>query len=139
MGVTHVAVQFPLYEKFKLSLHHSVSDGDIGFGAREEPIAPSTILASSALSKMIASAATYPHEVIRTRLQNQVRRPTTSMQSNKTRSPGSQGGNGSRFSYNGIIHAAKVIAHEEGFAGFYHGIVTNMIRTVPASALTILT
>lgn len=78
----------------------------------------SSILLASALSKMAASLATYPHEVIRTRLQSQTRKP---------------------YKYNGIIHAIKVMSKEEGVRGFYKGLSTNLVRTVPSSALTILT
>jgi solute carrier family 25 folate transporter 32 len=56
--------------------------------------------------------------VIRTRLQNQIVKP---------------------FKYKGIIHAVKVIMYEEGIHGFYKGITTNLLRTVPASAVTIFT
>lgn len=67
---------------------------------------------------MSASMATYPHEVIRTRLQNQSVKP---------------------FKYKGIFHAIKVIMAEESIRGFYKGLPTNLLRTVPSSAMTILT
>ncbi|ORX60317.1 mitochondrial carrier [Hesseltinella vesiculosa] len=107
IGVSHVAVQFPLYEKLKtLFAQSDVTSGNVG------------ILLASSLSKMAASTATYPHEVIRTRLQNQTVQP---------------------FKYKGVIHAFKVILAEEGWRGFYKGMPTNLLRTVPSSALTILT
>lgn len=59
--MSHVAVQFTLYEKAKAWAAHGSSD----------PLTPSAILLCSALSKMIASLATYPHEVLRTRIQMQ--------------------------------------------------------------------
>lgn len=77
-----------------------------------------SILLASSLSKMTASMATYPHEVIRTRLQNQSVKP---------------------FKYKGIFHAIKVIMAEESIRGFYKGLPTNLLRTVPSSAMTILT
>ncbi|EIE92451.1 hypothetical protein RO3G_16973 [Rhizopus delemar RA 99-880] len=107
IGISHVAVQFPLYEKLKVVLHTEMTTGG-----------SSSILLASALSKMAASLATYPHEVIRTRLQNQTRKP---------------------YKYNGIVHAIKVMSKEEGVRGFYKGLSTNLVRTVPSSALTILT
>ncbi|CAO3597765.1 unnamed protein product [Absidia cylindrospora] len=107
IGVSHVAVQFPLYEKLKAWFaQHESTSGNTG------------ILLASSLSKMAASTATYPHEVIRTRLQNQTVQP---------------------HKYKGILHAAKIILHEEGYRGFYKGMPTNLMRTVPSSALTILT
>ncbi|CAO3591366.1 unnamed protein product [Absidia cylindrospora] len=107
IGVSHVAVQFPLYEKFKSWFsQNATTTGNTG------------ILLASSLSKMAASTATYPHEVIRTRLQNQTIKP---------------------FKYKGIVHAFKIILEEEGYRGFYKGMPTNLLRTVPSSALTILT
>ncbi|CDS12517.1 hypothetical protein LRAMOSA04711 [Lichtheimia ramosa] len=107
LGVSHVAVQFPLYEKLKRYLHADTSSAS-----------PVSILLASSLSKMAASMATYPHEVIRTRLQNQTTKP---------------------FKYKGIFHAVKVILAEEGVRGLYKGLPTNLLRTVPSSAMTILT
>lgn len=60
-GISHVAVQFTLYEKAKAWAAHGSAD----------PLTPSAILLCSAVSKMIASLATYPHEVLRTRIQMQ--------------------------------------------------------------------
>lgn len=77
-----------------------------------------SILLASALSKMAASIATYPHEVIRTRLQNQTKKP---------------------YKYRGVLHALELIFKEEGIRGFYKGLATNLVRTVPSSAMTILT
>lgn len=72
---------------------------------------------------MIASVATYPHEVLRTRLQIQ-----KYAAANITAAP-----------YEGIGATFQRILREEGYIGLYRGMGVNLLRTVPASALTILT
>lgn len=68
---------------------------------------------------MLASITTYPHEVLRTRLQMIPHTP--------------------HRTYSGFIQAIGVIARHEGIRGFYKGMGVNLIRTVPNSGLTILT
>jgi len=41
--------------------------------------------------------------------------------------------------YRGVIHAVKTVYFEEGWRAFYAGMGTNMVRAVPASAMTLLT
>lgn len=107
MGVFHVAVQFPLYEWLKR--RHSDSDGH-----------PSTlnIIFSSTVSKVVASSATYPHEIIRTRLQVQRH---------------------DQMRYRNIGDAFCKIWQEEGLGGFYRGLSTNILRVIPASCVTFVT
>ncbi|KAK4703786.1 hypothetical protein P7C70_g2428, partial [Phenoliferia sp. Uapishka_3] len=114
IGVSHIAVQFPLYEQLKV--YNRPSDGS--------DIQASTILLCSSASKMIASVATYPHEVLRTRLQIQ-KHATASV--------------APIAAYEGVALTFKRILREEGPRGFYRGMGVNLLRTVPASAMTILT
>ncbi|KAI9295290.1 mitochondrial carrier [Neoconidiobolus thromboides FSU 785] len=107
LGVSHVAVQFPLYEHLKLLATMN-----------NEKVKTSSLLLSSGIAKLVASCLTYPHEVIRTRLQNQTKKP---------------------YKYNGVINTIKIIGKEEGYRGYYKGLTTNLIRTIPASVLTIFT
>ncbi|KZS90517.1 mitochondrial NAD transporter [Sistotremastrum niveocremeum HHB9708] len=116
LGITHVAVQFPLYEELK-SLAQKKTEG---------PISSGTILICSAVAKMTASIATYPHEVVRTRLQIQ-RRLRNGGPEELTNA------------YNGIIHTARRVVHEEGWRGLYKGLSINLFRTVPNSVVTMLT
>lgn len=111
LGLSHVAVQFPIYERLKLSLITNRGP---------EWQNNLCILLASGLSKVCASTITYPHEVIRTR--NQIQ-PT----------------NKGQLKYRGVITTAKIILREEGWRAFYAGLGTNMIRAVPSSAVTLFT
>ena len=73
---------------------------------------------------MTASVATYPHEVVRTRLQTQRRLLVSS---------------GAQRKRPGVVRTTKQIIHFEGWRGLYRGLSVNLIRTVPNSAVTMLT
>lgn len=149
LGLTHVAIQFPLYEIFKEKFT------GIGQGLKETDEDRSHHFYGLAmavfLSKVCASTATYPHEVVRTRLQTQQRAFTTpSAQGLPLREglkrPGDHGRppglfpplmNGLR--YRGTIQTCRTILAESGWRGFYAGLGTNLIRAVPSAMTTILT
>ncbi|VVT53925.1 uncharacterized protein SAPINGB_P003819 [Magnusiomyces paraingens] len=135
LGLLHVMVHFPLYEELKKVFH--VDDN-----VPKLHQAPQ-ILCASVISKICASTLTYPHEVIRTRVQIQ---PTIIEESGAPGcSSSSDSGkfmkkrNTSLMKYHGIIQTTKTIWREEGWRAFYSGLGINMFRTVPASALTLLT
>ena len=136
----------------------------------QSSLSPSTILICSAASKMIASLATYPHEVLRTRLQiakasssSPSSTTSTSPTSNGTRhlySPLNTGSNPphphmnpervlvnpiqsantwvARRRKGGIVDTAIKIKRQDGWRGFYRGLSINLVRTVPNSAVTML-
>lgn len=125
LGLLHVAVQFPLYEKLKDLLQIDEHQSKL----TQIP----QILTASVLAKICASTITYPHEVIRTRVQIQPVRPPPSLTSSTdSNSPPP------KRKYHGIIQTTKTIYREEGWRAFYSGLGTNMVRTVPASAMTLL-
>ncbi|KIM35869.1 hypothetical protein M413DRAFT_20668 [Hebeloma cylindrosporum] len=126
LGITHVAVQFPLYEQLKVwSREYPVGSpqGD------SDSITSQTILICSAISKMTASIATYPHEVIRTRLQTQ-RRPLADDISSDGMVKQHKGG---------IVYTTRKLIYKEGWSALYKGLSINLLRTVPNSAVTMLT
>jgi solute carrier family 25 folate transporter 32 len=127
IGAVHVAVQFPLYERLKILFSKplfSTALDSPDLVASSTGASPSTfaIISSSVLSKIAASCSTYPHEVIRTRLQNQ---------RGGTRAPGNK--------YTGILRTIQVVYREEGWRAFYAGMGVNMFRTLPSNAITLLT
>ena len=146
LGLSHVAVQFPLYEFFKMRF--------TGFGIGKHPNDDGGshwvgISAATFLSKVCASTATYPHEVLRTRLQTQQRvAPAHSPEGiafrgsdSRSRGPGFSSSDGMRTKarYAGVLRTFQVILQEEGWRAFYAGIGTNLVRAVPAAMTTMLT
>ncbi|KAK3377733.1 mitochondrial carrier domain-containing protein [Podospora didyma] len=148
LGLTHVAVQFPAYEYFKLKFTGR-SMGVAPVAGQDEKAHWLGILSASILSKILASSATYPHEVIRTRLQTQ-RRPIPGQEfmqglggvaGEPTHAVGEKPAAPQRQvpKYKGIAMTFRTILREEGWRAFYAGMGTNMMRAVPAATVTMLT
>lgn len=107
LGVAHVAIQFPLYEYLKQKL------AERRHGGTPDDLNPGELICASAASKMVASTATYPHEVIRSYMHIQ--------------------GTGA---FSGLGSTCRKIWHQDGIRGFYRGCSANLLRTTPAAALT---
>ena len=149
LGLTHVAVQFPLYEVFKQRFT------GMGQGQKETEEDRSHHFYGLALavflSKVCASTATYPHEVVRTRLQTQQRSNSSpSFQALSSAAsiakaadhggpPGAVSPVVAALRYRGTWQTCKAIYVEEGWRGFYAGLGTNLLRAVPSAMTTILT
>ncbi|ORY71729.1 mitochondrial carrier domain-containing protein [Pseudomassariella vexata] len=125
-GVSHGAVQFAVYEPAKKMYYERRRwrverekeqegrevDGDGSLSMTNE----GTLVVSS-VSKLAAGAVTYPYQVIRSRLQNY---------------------NAEERFGKGIQGVVRRTWTEEGWRGFYRGIVPGVIRVLPATWVTFL-
>ena len=152
LGLSHVAIQFPLYEVFKARLT-GLPQGAAP-SARDRRTHFWELSAAVFASKVVASTATYPHEVVRTRLQTQQRswpqhapenlgfRGSAAEQvsgDHRRRGAASSDGMINTPRYRGTLQTCRAMLREEGWRAFYAGLGTNLIRAVPSAMTTILT
>ena len=108
IGVSHGAVQFMSYEELKKVRRAGLK--------RDAQLKSTDYLILGGLSKVVAGAATYPYQVVRTRLQAY----------------------GAKQRYGGMLDAVHFIWKDAGVRGFYRGLAPNLLRVLPSSAVTFL-
>lgn len=116
-GLVHVGIQFPLYEYLKEALGKRRND------SRRQYL---DVILASAISKVVASVAAYPHEVLRSRMQDHMHGKSLQAQGYQVKP------------YSNLRHAVRTIWREEGMQGYYRGLGSNLLRTVPAAVITLL-
>lgn len=109
-----VMVQMPMYEYIKRG----------GIGNSEEEPSAARIGVASAASSAVVSLISFPAEVVRLRLQAQGMKGETSPSYTK---------------YNGVVDAFRTILKQEGPRALYRGLSASLVRTVPNSAIALLT
>ncbi|KAI9749834.1 MAG: hypothetical protein M1815_002257 [Lichina confinis] len=119
LGVSESTIQWVLYEQMKMYMARreriSVDDGRrstawdraLGWGGK---------LGAAGTAKLFAAVATYPHEVVRTRLRLA---PTENGQ----------------MKYTGLAQCFRLVWKEEGMAGMYGGLTPHLLRVVPSAAI----
>ena len=131
-GLSHVVIQLPLYEALKdharqrnrllrsqerrlpalPSLQSQTEENaQVVNQSQKEELHVTDVVVASTVSKLLASAATYPHELVRARLQD------------------------SRSAAH-LLSTAKQIYQREGLVGFYQGIRVSLLRVLPSTVVT---
>ncbi|RXM93135.1 Solute carrier family 25 member 33 [Acipenser ruthenus] len=114
-GISETIICFVIYESLKKNL------GDLRLSS---PTRKSNekgasdflgLMIAAAFSKGCASCIAYPHEVIRTRLREE----------------------GSKYKY--FFQTARLVAIEEGYPAFYRGLIAQLIRQIPNTAIVLST
>ncbi|BAM80535.1 similar to mitochondrial carrier protein [Cyanidioschyzon merolae strain 10D] len=142
LGLIHVAVQFPLYEALKrswvVSRPRSKEPGASTSALTEARPPVWRIMVASSVSKIVASAVAYPHEVIRSRLQ------MISILSVESGIPPpepflNRTAKGIGTEPVRMLRLVRYMLKEEGISAFYRGIGATLFRTLPATVLTFVT
>lgn len=108
-GVSHGALQFMAYEKLKISRRGSTTQ-------QQRDLSTVDLLQLSGLAKIFATVVSYPHQVIRARLQIY------------------KAGN----AYKGSRDVVTQVWRHEGINGFYKGLAPNLLRVMPSTWVTFL-
>eukprot|EP00111_Clytia_hemisphaerica_P016909 TCONS_00050142-protein len=115
VGVLETVIYFLLYEELKRMISSKKMDGQkLKFQALHFTYA-------ATVSKIFATTIMYPHEVIRTRLRQDVLDVNGGLK------------------YKNFFQSLKLVAREEGRAGLYGGFGTSLLRQLPHTAVTFLT
>lgn len=111
------ATGHPVWVRSRQWLHHhpidplSMSSNTATSLHAQDPVVH---FSQGAVSKVIATTVTYPYQVVKARLQQR-------------NSP-----------YRGFVDCVVRTARAEGWHGFFRGYAANLIRVVPASAVTLM-
>lgn len=113
-GLSHVAIQFPVYEYLKSLARERRAADHNSISSKETTVVD--LLLSSGLSKMMAATLTYPHEVLRSRMMD-ARVPAEA----------------------GLVPTFVRVWRREGVVGFYSGLHISLLRVIPNCVITFTT
>ena len=111
-GIVETIIHFVIYERLKRLLreYHKANSA-----AKVDKNNVTDFMVAAGFSKSVASMVAYPHEVVRTRLRQEEQ-------------------SGQR-KYRSFFQTLALVYKEEGRAGLYGGLGTQLVRQVPNSAV----
>ncbi|XP_068098491.1 solute carrier family 25 member 33 [Hyperolius riggenbachi] len=112
-GISETIICFVIYEGLKKNLEEMQLSRTSG--GEKSTASFLGLMLAAAFSKGCASCIAYPHEVIRTRLREE----------------------GSK--YQTFCQTARLVAREEGYAAFYRGLLAQLFRQIPNTAIVLST
>ena len=125
LGVTESSLQWVMYEQMKMVLARrqaaKMADPNHTYTFWDDTELWGGRIFSAGMAKLVAAAATYPHEVVRTRLRQA---PTVSVGDGKV-----------QMKYTGLVQCFKTVWKEEGMVGLYGGLTPHLLRVVPSAAI----
>lgn len=116
--VSHGSIQFLGYEQIKTAARSRHAGG----AADDSVLTPAELLCAGTLSKVLASLATYPAQVLRSCMQQRA----------------VIGDDVNTHSRAGALQTAARIARAEGPRGLYRGIVPHLLRSTPQASITLI-
>ena len=111
VGVSHGSLYFLAYEKLKQWRRQS---------KKTTELTNVDTLVTSSLSKVFAGTLTYPHQLVRARMQTYDPSNTAPVRSI------------------GVVNTVKSVWVNEGITGFYKGMFPNLLRVIPSTCVTFL-
>ncbi|KAF9094613.1 hypothetical protein BGX23_001867 [Mortierella sp. AD031] len=131
LGVAEGTIQWVVYEhlKTRFAEKRRVDQASLMSGTRSQASSSRTLvggkgveewvdyLGAAGIAKFIASAITYPHEVLRTRMRQTPQGPNEVVK------------------YRGLRQTFGLILKEEGVGALYGGLTAHMMRVVPNAAI----
>lgn len=115
LAVSHGAVQFAVYDPAR-KMYLASRGGPTQEGG-EGAVSNEATLVLSTMSKLVAGAATYPLQVLRSRLQHY---------------------DAEELFGRGVSGVVRKLWREEGIRGFYRGVMPGVVRVLPATWVTFL-
>ena len=137
LGVLETSLQFVLYDRLKSyviaervrALPRSATAGRSEAQLNALVYSDTLSFWVSAATKFVVAVATYPHEVLRTRMRE------GTLASGSAAAEG--GGAHALPRYTSVVQSILLILREEGVKGLYGGMGVHLLRTVPNAAILI--